>query len=685
MAKWGPRPRTTQGKQIRKIAKAKRAISERFWDLQEYNADQAASIGWDTVQRLWKKQGQRRLLEATDYLQLYFGSGRYHPYGRSYGNPLIYDVDPPSQNLVQALTDTIVAMLFREQVRPFYLTTKGDGQLREKAQAMSRVNEAIFREVGVWDALGLDTLFDGHIYDGGVTQWYPDYANNDVCADRTPPWEMMTLELEGKRPRQFFRRALVPRDKLTSFYSGDDDALDAIERCGAASYQDVGLESWDDDLADMVEVCMLWHLPSMRVDRSRPEAFGVDEDGDAVPYREWGHDGVHLVCCEHGLLQLDAVPYAYPPFAFFLPMRKPNEFWSRSVPESIYAEQTTLIRMNARLEEILHLWARPLLYVWSQARLNPNKVTNALASIIEGNVPANQAIQTIAMNAVPNEYFQRIRDIIDGAKEKLGISEQSMRANRQPGIEHAPAYQHLQDLENIRQTPRFRAWQEWHVQGGRRVTDAVRMLAKRNPDYSVIWGESKDLREYKWADIDLPDNKFRITTWGTNLLPQTPSAKIARLAEIVRSGAFTPEQVKLLTTTFMEFPDIEAALGDVDAQERNIENKLEALRRGAKFVDAMPHQYMNLALAKLKVVDKLNALEADGFDESKLELLRQFYFAVDQLEKRQAQGAAAAGAGGFDPLAPPPPEGGEPAAEPALPPGGAPPAELSPAPQEVAA
>ena len=49
---------------------------------------------------------------------------------------------PPHNNIIGSAVDWFTAVMFRTQIRPFYLTQKGDAKTREKAQARQRACEA---------------------------------------------------------------------------------------------------------------------------------------------------------------------------------------------------------------------------------------------------------------------------------------------------------------------------------------------------------------------------------------------------------------------------------------------------------------------------------------------------------------------------------------------------------------
>ena len=538
-------------------------------------------------------------------------------------------VDPPAYNVIQSCVDAKASHIFANKVRPFFLTERGDAALKEKAQGMQRAVESVFDENGVYGSEGLKVCYDGLLFDAGLFKGWPDYQNLRFRIDRVFPWECFVSDREARygKPRQLFHVFLMDRDVLLKRFEGDE-RIEALIRDAQAAGADELEESADDKsrVPDQLMVCETWHLPSGAVDRSKPEAFGRDAKGNEV---EPSHDGWRCLCIDGGELALEPWPFPYFPIAMFRPKPRVRGFWSRGLPEILAGNQLALNKMARRIDGILNLHARPLLYVWRKAKVNKRHITNSWASIIEGNAPPGQALQYIVPQSVPGDYIRRYREIIDDAERQAGVSGLSIAAEKPAGVEHAPALQHLQDLESLRHTPDFRAWESLHVDLGRCVVDGLRLLteyAKREgKSLELLHGESKQLTRLKPEDWALPENRAHLKVWPTNLLPQTPGAKITRIITMIQGGILPPE--KALQALAIEFPDIEALLGDATAAERNIEERLKNLEAGEAFENNSPEPYMNLELAMRVTIDRINALEADGRREGdeKVDRLRAFY------------------------------------------------------------
>lgn len=633
----------------------------------DWENDEPHKEVWRIGQRLREAQGADREADADDSLCLYFGNTRNSI--QSYSRALSYfDADPPGYNVVQACVDTLTSHVVKNDVRPFFLTARGNWELKEKALGMQRSVEAVFGETGMYGELGTLVCFDGSLFEAGGVKWAPDFANLRVLGERVFPWEFFVPEREARKgnPRQGWHIQPVPRDVLLDYFKdAKEEVQQAIRDAKPMPLPNLGDDTLEPgEVVDMLLVCEYWHLPSGRIDRDKPESWGRDAEGkETTP----SHDGRHIICLEEATLHDEPWPYDYFPIAWFKPRKKPVGYWSRSASETLAGAQLALNRMNLRVDGIMNLHARPLLYCWKKAAVNTSKITNAYANILEGNAPAGQALQYITPQSVPAEYLARIREIIAWAEKQYGLSELSISAQKPPGIEHAPALQHLSDEQNIRHTPAFKAWERLFVDSARMVVDCFRMLAEYvkqwNADHpdeekktlDVLWSNSKQLERIEWAKVDLKEDQYHLKVWPTNLLPQTPSAKAARIIEYLKAGILTPAEAR---AEAIEFPDIEALLGDSTAVERNIQQKLQALVRGEMTDASIPHPYLDLELAKRLCKEKINVLEADGAPEEVIGRLTEFYeLATEELAKL---------APAVPPM-PPGPPGGVPAAPPAPP------------------
>lgn len=620
----------------------------------------AAKAVWTSGEQLYSEQGETRRSRADAAMFLYFGNARRGLRGsRFVGADLWFGEDPPFRNIVQSCVDTKTAHVYRNKVRCYFLTSKGDSELQEKAQGMTRAVEAAFADCGIYGMLGFLVCQDGHMFEAGGVKVTPDFANNRVLCDRVFSWECFVPEEEARsgNPRQMFHRQPVDRQSLIAMFPEHEELIKSAPAVPDDwKFTDVTLTG---QTSDLVAVWEAWHLPSGTVDLDDRKSFGVNEEGEFDATLDPGHDGRHVIAISNGTLLDRPWPFDYFPFAWYRPSPDPVGYWSRSIPESLAGVQLELIKLGRRIQALIHLHAVPRLVAWRGAKVNKNVITNDYASIIETSSPPGNSLMYLTPQAVPAELFRREAELTDWAMQQVGLSELSMFAQKPAGVDHAPGMQHLADTESIRHTPAFRSWEDFHLQCGRAHIDAFRQLAEVNKDFEVIWGDSKDLKRIKWKEVDLERSKYHLRVWPTNLLPSMPAAKASRVMDFVNAGVFTPQ----MALSAMEYPDIEALMGDTTAMLENVERKLDSVIANGFDENNAPHPYMDLALAKAVSRERINRLEADGEDASKVDDVRKWWNFAHQLELDMLAKQKAAEAGQPPPAGappPPPPGGGEP-------------------------
>lgn len=646
---------------------------------------------------LFTAQYEQRRARAESALFLYYGSGRLTLGGRTSLFDDIAPEEPPHQNVIQAATDAKTAQIFRNQVRPFFVTERGSSELQEKAEGMQKAVEAGFRDIGLWGLLGFLCCQDGQLFEAGGCMIVADFANSRIIGSRVRSWECFVPEREARMgdPRQMFIRQLVDRALLRQMFSDDEAAAKIIDEAQAVS------SSWDDDapsddgsISDLLEVWTAFHLPSGRVDLRKKSAWGLveasndndsdDEDKAAHgfefdPLLEPDHDGRYCIILENGTIWDRPWPYDYFPIAWYKPSPNPVGYWSRSIPETLMGEQLELMKIGRRVHGIMHWHSIARLIAWRNARLNTSHLSNDYATILESSVPPSQAIHTLSPNAVPAELFQREGMIIAWAEKKVGLNEMSIAGTKPPGVDHAPGMEHLSDEQAVRHTVAFRAWEDFHLQAAKIIIDCYRQLYEYDPNFEVIFGEDKELVRLPWGEIDMERDRYRLKCWPTNLFAQTPSMKIKQINTAVQGGWLPAE---LALQSFSGNPDIDALIGDVNSARRNVEKKLADVQKNGLTDENMPHPHMNLPLCKSMASERINKLEANGERPETIDNVINFWEAAHKLELKlmQERAAAMAPPGAAPPGPPPGPPAGPPGAPPGPPPGAPPPANDSGAP-----
>ena len=626
-----------------------------YWS--ETDRDEAARKAIQVCQELVQRHAADQAFHTRACLAFYDATARPNTLLNRFRGTF----DGASQyNVIQSITDTFTSHIIRNRVRLMFLTERGNRTERERARGMTQACEAAFDEAGIYGEEGTQVCRDGCRDGTGVVKVTPDYENSRLLVERCLRDEIFVDERDARlgKPRQLVHRQRIDRAVLIDRFPEHAEALreaNAVELETENAEDILSTVTEGASVAEQIEVFEIWHLPSGRVDARDPESWGIRPKGAKGRKSQPKHDGRHMILVAATtelevplVLRDEPYPLARFPFAFFRVKPRAIGFDGRGFVETLRHVQVQINKMLRRVDGIMQLHSILTLYVNRSANINWQQLaSNDWSRIIQGDGPAHSAIQHIAPQSVPGDYIQQIERLISWSFQMVGLSELSVHAERPKSMQSGAAVRTLLDTENIRHTDVFRAWETFHQDLGRVVVDHFRLLAWHDPNFSVMWGSSKDLREIKWKDTDLEDSKWKMRIWPTNLLPSTPSAKLEKVLEMYREQAITREQLALL----LDYPDMDAIASQLTAGLRNIERRLEHAVQGDKpFEEYMPHGYLPLGLAHTTALQELNELEADEAEPEVINRVTEWLEAVEKL-MRDAQPANAGGA----PAAPGPP------------------------------
>lgn len=624
-------------------------INNELW----YQSDEPAAAVLNVGKQLWESQGHERIQLAEDSLALYLGSRRHSITGSNpTGLMALMGVEGSSSyNVIQAIADTQISHTLRNKVRPLFVTEGGDSELRARVADMQAAVDGLLYGFGMQGELGTQVCSAGYLFEAGGVEWTADVANSRVTATPVWPWEYYVSKREARlgNPRQLFARQLVDRDVLLAFLKDAPASVrEAVKNAKSAKWEDIADDLKDPTmLQDQVTIWKAWHLPSGRVDMKDSRAFGKNKDGHRV---QANHDGRHIVVIDGGPPDSPAlidVPWPYDafPISWFKPNYVPGSWWSRGVPEILASTQIELNKWNNRILRILDLHARPLIFLWKQAKLNPAQINNALANIFQVDVQPSQALHQVTPPSVPADLLNRIAQVTQNARDQLGLSEMSMMARKPAGVDHEPGMAYLADTETIRHTTKFKAWEQFNLDSAQQIIRCLRTLAENDNNFELVFESDNELKRTKWREIDVDADKYMVKAWPTNFLKQAPAQRADQIMDFVDRGLFSPE----MALEALDAPDIQALIGDRAAIAQNIERKLDKIVGGTYDATTMPTPYMDLAMCRQLGIVRYNFLEANDEKQDKVDRVVKFLEDVDALIAKQAPPVAPAGAPGAQP------------------------------------
>ena len=236
-----------------------------------------------------------------------------------------------------------------------------------------------------------------------------------------------------------------------------------------------------------------------------------------------------------------------------------------------------------------------------------------------------------------------------------GISQLAAQSKKPVGLESGRALREFSDIESERFMVVGQSYEQLFLDASEQIIDLIRDAHVNNDAYTVASFDKKTgMEKVKWSDINLEDDQFIIQIKPIGSLPQTPSAKLSSVNEMMLNGMFTKEEAHQL----LDFPDLEQAnrmkIGFIEVVDKIIEKILE----DGDYTS--PEVYMNLEFGIARMQQAYSLAILDDVPHQKMELMRRWMSQANMLlEQRNApapgQAAGAPGPGMPMPGMPMPP------------------------------
>jgi hypothetical protein len=559
--------------------------------------------------------------------------------------------EPTVQDTVNAYNvakngiETVHAKVCKARILPMPLSAGGSYMQRRKAREQGKGLEAEFDENNferIKERAVLDALVTAH--GGGVNKVFVEWGR--VRMEHVPVEELFIDDVEGARgaPRSMYQVMIVDRYVLAETYGKPDPDLygSGAERkakiLGAPSTAKNAASGNDNH--DMIEVAEAWHLPS------GPDA----------------KDGRHtLILTEAGLTLLDEEwDWDCFPFAFYIPRRRPREFWGMSLMADLIAPQREFEKVTAKIQKGVQKMTGTHVIMPRSANVKVHAIDNDDGTAIEfdGNMPPT-TWNPDPFNPLVVQYQQQIADMM---LQHRGISSMSTQNQLPPGLQQASgkALQIWEDVEDERRLPEHRELERFVVDTAKLVMKCWRRIvddAKGSEDGKAyeVKRRGKGIIESFRIDELLDDDDPVIQVFPVSMLAKTPSAKFAQLTEMLNIGAISVEQFKRL----FDLPDLEGE-NDLDTADTDvIDWALDRIVFEGEYNSPQPFDKLELVIERARKF--LNMCRRKGVPEDRLDMVHQYIsdaigMSSDLVAKvKEAQGAIA---GAPPPGAGPPTPGG---------------------------
>lgn len=506
-------------------------------------------------------------------------------------------------NLCASAVDTAASVIAQQRPRPHYLTTEGDFGLQRQARLRTKVLEGQFYDLGVYEIMP-EVFIDAAVLGTGVVYGYID-ADGKPIVERVLPMEMLVDHQDGiaRKPRSIYRRRLIPREVLADMYPEHERAI--RDAAGPSTHDKTDFWLTNDTTVDNVIVVEAWHLPS----------------GNAK-------DGKRVICVSGGTLVSEEYVDEDFPFIFYRWKTRQLGFWGAGIVEECRDAQVRINQLIKRITQLQTLGANAWILVDQNAGVRVEQITNQpLSMVIWNSKGAKPEFQSF--NPTPPELHMEIQSIREQTFSQLGLSTMVAEGKKPAGLDSGAAQRIHDDLLSRRHVMNARGYEAAHM-------DLVKLLERLNEQADGLSvatrssrGWSTMIKQVDWADVRLPENKYRTSMFPTSALPTTPSGKMATVVEWIDRGFVSrPFGISLL-----DFPDIDAAarleLADLDVVMADVERMLDGEA-------AYPEPFQDLEMAADVARRSYLAAKVNGAPDDVLELFRDYIEDCRQLVMQAA-------------------------------------------------
>lgn len=511
--------------------------------------------------------------------------------------------DRPTFNLIAACTDTLVARISQSRPTPVFLTDNADYKERHLAQSLNQFILGEFYQVKAYDK-GTQVLRDACVMGTGCLKVYED-DKGKVAVDRVMVTDLFmdANDCVNGEPRQLYQLKLMDRGKLYAQTEGSK-AKKIVEDCDN-SYPD-NTPDTGRTIADQVMVVEGWKLPS---------APGAG-------------DGRHSIACVNGMILDEEWEKDSFPFVFMNYSDPFLGFFGQGLATRLFGTQLTLNRILYTIARAITLVGVPRVFQEQNSKVVTAHNNNEIGVIIKysGVKPSYE----VAPCNAPELYEERDRLIQYGFQQE-GISTMQASAQKPSGLDSGAAQRAYDDISVDRMYTVSKKYSNMFIELAYKITDVAMDISKRDGKYQTIYPNKDGTKEIDLPKMTLLKDPFVIQCYDESSLPRDPAGRTATVTEWVQSGMITLKEGRRMMRVPMDLEQNEKLS---NASEERIFKYLDAIVEDGEYTP--PDVFMDLPLATELVVQYYNLYVAAKLEESKAQMLRDFFTQVQTLIQASA-------------------------------------------------
>lgn len=506
--------------------------------------------------------------------------------------------DRPTFNLIQSCTDTLVSRISQSRPQPTFLTDAGDYKERHIAQQMTRFVQGEFFQTKIYDKAP-QMFRDGLVMGTGALKIFAGGDKGDkVCVERTMITDLyvdMNDAINGE-PQQLYQLKLMDRDRLMTANPKKEKVISAAGSAYPDNSSDNGRT-----VSDQVMVVEGWKLPS------GPGA----------------KDGRHTIACTNGLILDEPFIKMKFPFVWFNYSDPFLGFFAQGLATQLFGTQLTLNRILYTIARAITLVGVPRIFQETNSKVLNTAHNNEIGVIVKysGVKPSYE----VAPCNAPELYAERDK-LIQYGYQQCGVSMMQAASAKPQGLDSGEAQRVYDDISNDRFNNLSRKYDNVFLDAAYLITDTAIDIAKEKGKYQTVYPNRDGTKEIDLPKIKMLQDPFVIQCFNESSLPRDPAGRDAAITERVQSGMITLKEGRRL----LRYQDTEQNERLANASEERIYKYLDGIVEDGKW--SPPDVFMDLLLAEEIVVQYYNLYEPAKLEESRCQMLRDFYTQIQALK-----------------------------------------------------
>jgi hypothetical protein len=550
---------------------------------------------------LYLKEGQGfRQRQAAIFARLYGNQSLFGFVGSNLSKMDQYAGLPPDRptfNLVSSVTDTLVSKLTQSRPSPIFLTNNGDYKERNLAKQLNNFINGEFYRTKAYDIMEY-ILRDALVEGTGCLKVYEN-DEKQVAIERVFLTELFVDLSESYMgdPRSLYQVKLIDREVLEGTFPKVSKKI--INEAEPATLDNSGDSA--KSISDLVMVVEGWHLPSVH----------------------GATDGRHTIACSTGTILDEEYTKDTFPFVFLHHKKRTFGFWSQGVAETLMGTQIEINSLLSTISRSIKLVGVPRIFIEDGAKVVKAHLNNEIGTIVtyRGTKPSYEVAP-----CVPQEMYAERDRLIQYGYQQEGLSMMAANSEKPAGLDSGEAIRTYDDINTDRFAALSRRYDNVFIDLAYQIIDKAKEIAIRDGSYSTVFPDKTGSKEVDLPKASLLEDSYVIQCFNESSLPKDPAGRQQAIVERVQAGILSIKEGRRLT----DYPDLAQIETLANASEERIFMILDDIVEKGKYTE--PDPFMDLALAEQLVVQYYNLYVCRKLEESKCQMLRDFFSQIQMLK-----------------------------------------------------